>query len=146
LRRVPELTAAPRRPRYVALALATIVAGLVVHLALRGVLPDAVRDVAGDALWATMVAWWIGALAPARSAGVRAAVAYTVCVAVECSQLLHTPTLDALRATTPGHLVLGSGFDPRDLVAYLVGVLAAWRLEFAVAGAGGGATRRGTAR
>ena len=35
------------------------------------------------------------------------------------SQLYHTPTLDAIRATQAGQLVLGSGFDPRDLAAYV---------------------------
>ncbi len=44
---------------------------------------------------------------------------------------LAAPTLDAWRATTLGHLVLGSGFDPRDLVAYALGVFAGWRLEIA---------------
>jgi hypothetical protein len=41
---------------------------------------------------------------------------------VELSQLYHAAALDAVRATTAGHLVLGSGFDLRDLVAYGVGV------------------------
>ena len=103
------------------LALGTIAVGLLVHL--RGVGLNAVaRDVAGDALWAAMIAWWVGAIAPRTRLPVRAAVAYAVCLAVEVSQLYHTPALDALRATRPGHLVLGSGFDPRDLAAYALGV------------------------
>lgn len=130
----PATTRAVERPRsarvaFAALALGTTVAGLGVHLGLRDVLPPALHDVAGDALWATMVAWWIGALAPHRPAAARAAVAYACCVAVETSQLLHTPLLDAARATLPGRLVLGTGFDPRDLGAYALGVLAAWALE-----------------
>ena len=44
----------------------------------------------------------------------RAAVALAFCFAVEFSQLVHLPALDALRRTTAGHLALGSGFDPRD--------------------------------
>jgi hypothetical protein len=48
-----------------------------------------------------------------------------ICFAVELSQLYHAPALDALRETTAGHLVLGSGFDPRDLIAYAAGVCAA---------------------
>ena len=55
----------------------------------------------------------------------RAAVAYAICALVEVGQRYHTPSLDALRATRPGHLVLGSGFDPRDLAAYALGVVAA---------------------
>lgn len=118
-----------RRLAFAALALGTLVAGLAVHLGLRGALPAAVHDVTGDSLWATMIAWGVGALAPSATPATRATVAYATCVAVETSQLLHTPALDALRATTAGRLVLGSGFDPRDLVAYAVGVLAAWALE-----------------
>jgi hypothetical protein len=116
------------RLAYVALALATIALGLLVHLGGRALAPD-VRDVLGDALWAAMMAWWIGALAPARPLGVRAAIALAICVAVEGSQRYHTASLDAIRATTLGHLVLGSGFDPRDLVAYAAGVLVAVALE-----------------
>jgi hypothetical protein len=111
---------------YIVLALSTIVCGLTVH---RGGLPPALRDVLGDALWAAMLAWWIGALAPVRPLRVRAALAYALCVAVELSQRVHTPQLDALRATTLGHLVLGRDFDARDLAAYALGVVAAAALE-----------------
>jgi hypothetical protein len=95
--------------------------GLLVHL--RGsALGPATRDILGDALWAVMMTFWIGALAPAARRAVRAAAACAICVIVETSQLLHAPWLDALRATRAGHLVLGSGFDPRDLLAYVLGV------------------------
>ena len=76
-----------------------------------------------------MVAWWIGAIAPGASLRIRAATALAICVAVEMSQLYHTTMLDALRRTTAGSLMLGSGFDPRDLVAYTLGVLFAVILE-----------------
>jgi hypothetical protein len=113
---------------FVALALVTIVLGLVVH---RGAvaLAAAPRDVAGDALWAMMMAWWVGVVAPHRAPLARAAVALTVCFAVEASQLVHTAGLDALRRTVPGRLVLGSDFDARDLAAYALGVASALVLE-----------------
>ena len=119
------------RLAYVALALGTIAVGLAVHLGGRALAPGArdVRDVLGDALWAVMVAWWVGALAPGLAPGRRAALALAACFAVEASQLLRAPALDAVRRTTLGHLVLGSGFDARDLVAYTLGVLAAVALE-----------------
>jgi len=117
-----------RRARFVALALGTIVVGLVVHLA-GGALGAAARDVLGDSLWGAMIAWWVGALAPQAPRAMRGAVAYATCVAVELSQLYHAPALDAVRATRVGHLVLGSGFDPRDLAAYALGVAAAMWLE-----------------
>lgn len=116
------------RVQYLALAIATIAAGLVVHLHGHA-LGAAGQDFAGDALWASMIMWWIGVLAPAARLSVRSVVALAICFIVEASQLYHTPTLDAIRGTTLGHLVLGSGFDPRDLVAYTVGVLAAAIVE-----------------
>jgi hypothetical protein len=117
-----------RRAPYAALALGTIVLGLGVR---RGgaALGPAARDVAGDALWAAMLAWWVGALLPRRPLGLRAALALAGCVAVELSQLVHAPGLDAARRTPLGRLVLGSDFDARDLLAYAAGVLAAAALE-----------------
>ena len=76
-----------------------------------------------------MVFWWLGALAPAAATSVRAIVALAVCFAVEASQLLHTPALDAIRRTALGHLVLGSDFDPRDFAAYTAGVALALLIE-----------------
>src|SRR4051794_35807879 len=107
-----------RRALFVALALGTIAFGLLVHLHGRGVLGPAAQDKLGDALWAAMIAWWIGALAPRARLGLRAAVAYGICAGVEISQAFHSPALDAIRATRLGHLVLGNGFDPGDLLAY----------------------------
>ena len=112
------------RLNYIVAAIATIVVGLVVHLP-GAALGRVTRDVLGDALWAMMIVWWAGALAPRARLLVRSAAAYAVCAVVEVSQLYHAPTLDAIRATQAGHLVLGSGFDPRDLAAYALGVTVA---------------------
>ena len=119
------------RVRYVALALVTIVIGLLVHLRGAALGPSA-QDSTGDALWAMMIVWWLSALVPAVRRMARGAIAYAVCVGVELSQLYHGPTIDALRATTVGHLVLGSGFDPRDLAAYAIGVAGALLLDVRV--------------
>jgi hypothetical protein len=113
---------------YVTLAVVTICVGLLVHLGGAALTP-VMRDVSGDALWAMMIAWWAGAFAPRATVVSRGVAAYLVCVAVEISQLFHTAPLDAVRATIAGHLVLGSGFDPRDLVAYAVGIGAAVAIE-----------------
>ena len=122
----------PNRASYIALALGTIALGLTVHW--RGAaLGPMLQDLLGDALWAAMIAWWIGAVAPGASLRLRSIAALALCVGVEVTQLYHTPQLDALRATTAGHLVLGSAFDSRDLVAYALGVCAAALLERAVA-------------
>lgn len=113
---------------YSLLAIATIAIGLIVHLQATA-LPPALRDMTGDALWAMMITWWISALVPSARSVVRGAVAWTICGVVEVSQLYHAPTIDAVRATLPGRLVLGSGFDPRDLAAYAIGVIAAVLLD-----------------
>jgi hypothetical protein len=112
----------------VSLALLTIVVGLAVHFG-GARMPSELRDITGDALWAMMMVWWVSVVAPTATMPIRATVAYGICVAVETSQLLHTPWLDAVRDTTLGHLVLGSGFDSRDLVAYLAGVVLATLIE-----------------
>jgi len=120
------------RLAFVSFALGTIVLGLAVHFFGSG-LAAAPRDVIGDVLWAAMIAWWIGAIAPRSPLRVRAIVAIGFCFAVELSQLYSTPSLDALRHTTIGLLTLGTGFDPRDLLAYATGVLIAALLEGFVA-------------
>ena len=116
------------RVSYIAAALVTIAIGLLVQWN-GAALGPVTRDVLGDALWAAMIVWWMGALAPGVRLVVRCMSAYLVCVVVEVSQLYHTTALDALRATSAGHLVLGSGFDVRDLYAYAVGVVGAAVLQ-----------------
>lgn len=117
------------RVAYVALALGTIVLGLTVHV--RGdALGATWRDVVGDVIWAAMIAWWVGAIVPTRSLRTRTVAAVAICFAVEASQLYHSPAIDTLRGTTVGQLILGSGFDVRDLFAYTVGVLTAACLEW----------------
>jgi hypothetical protein len=119
------------RALYFGLALVTIAVGLLVHL--RGTaLAPAVRDVSGDALWATMIMWLVSTLTPASRTAARGAAAYAICVVVEVSQLYHAPTVDAIRATFIGRLVLGSDFDVRDLAAYAVGVASAMLLDAAL--------------
>ena len=116
------------RVRAAAAAVATMLFGLWVHRGGLALGPDA-RDVAGDALWACMMVWIVTTIVPAPSMLARGAIALAISWAVEFSQLVHTPSLDALRATTLGGLVLGSGFDPRDLAAYAFGVAGAIVLE-----------------
>ena len=116
------------RATYVALALGTIVLGLTVHS--RGdALGATWHDVLGDIIWAAMMTWCVAAIAPSRSLLTRGIAAVAICFAVEASQLYHSPALDTLRGTTVGQLTLGSGFDVRDLFAYVVGVLTAMFLE-----------------
>ncbi len=115
---------ASRRLRYLFLAIATVVVGLIVHFD-GSVLPYAVRDILGDALWAMMIVWWLGVALPRARLSIRGLAAFAICVAVELSQRYHSPFLDAARLTIPGQLVLGSGYDPRDFLSYAAGVIVA---------------------
>ena len=122
-----------RRLLYCLAALATIAAGLAVHLGGRE-LPHDVRDVVGDALWAMMVLWLFSALSPASRLLTRGFVALGVSFAVELTQLYHTPALDRIRENVIAHLVFGSDFDARDLEAYAGGVVAGVVVEWLLRG------------
>ena len=78
-----------------------------------------------------MLSWWVGAIVPRAGLVARSLASFGVCVLVEVSQLWHASILDAARETRLGHLVLGSGFDARDLLAYALGVAVALLLETA---------------
>jgi Protein of unknown function (DUF2809) len=86
------------------------------------VLPPLPGKYTGDALYALMAFCLAGVLAPRGSTAVVAGLALGWCMAVEVSQLVHTPWLDAVRATTLGHLVLGAHFGWLDLLAFLPGI------------------------
>jgi hypothetical protein len=124
----PPLSVRRLRLTYAFIAIATVAVGLFVHTQATGVNRD-VRDVLGDALWAMMMVWLVSALAPQTGIVARAVVSLAICYAVEFSQLYQASWVDSLRETTVGQLVLGSGFDPRDLAAYAAGVLVAAMLD-----------------
>lgn len=106
---------------YAMAAFITIAIGLTWHLS-PPLFGAPVKDIVGDSLWAAMILWMVSFVIPSRPLLVRMSVAIAICFAVETSQLYHAPFIDSIRATLPGHLVLGSGFDPRDLAAYATGV------------------------
>lgn len=117
-----------RRVSFAALALSSIVLGLLLQRA-RPALPVAAGDALGDALWAIMFYWIVGAIRPSPARSRRAIVALLGCWGVELSQLYHAAWIDGVRRTTLGHLVLGTDFDARDLAAYAVGIAVALMLE-----------------
>jgi hypothetical protein len=92
-------------------------------------LPAVLAKYPGDALWALMIFLIVGFLRPTWSSLAVAGCALAICFAVEFGQLYHAPWIDAVRRTTPGHLVLGSAFGRLDLIAYAVGVLAGYLFE-----------------
>ncbi len=109
-------------------AAALVVAvGLAVHLAGSGPLADA----AGDALYAVMIYLVIAILLPRASVWVVGASAVVVCTAIEVFQLTGLPGAWA-ETFWPIRLVLGVGFDARDLVAYGAGAAAAVGCDLAL--------------
>ena len=112
------VAAGPLRRRLIAvgLLLLTVGAGLAVHL----LAPDgAASDIAGDALYAVAVYLAVVILLPRVRVAVAGLIAAAWCVAVEVFQLTGVP-LALGAAFPPAMLVLGTVFDARDLVVYLV--------------------------
>jgi hypothetical protein len=123
---------------YAAAVAATIAVGLASRAA---ALPWWLAKNTGDALYATMVFFGVGLIAPRIRIWTAAAIAFAFCVAIECSQLYHAPWLDAVRDTLPGHLVLGQGFRTFDLACYAIGVALGVTLEIRAARAIGALVR-----
>jgi hypothetical protein len=112
---------ASRRWFYVAATLTVICAGLASRR-FPWLFPSILGKYPGDALWALMVfCGWI-VLLPSTSRTRIAIAALVTSFADEFSQLYQAPWINAIRANPLGHLVLGSGFSERDLIAYTVGV------------------------
>ncbi|WP_457426785.1 ribosomal maturation YjgA family protein [Roseateles sp. P5_E7] len=116
------------RPLYVLLVLTVIAAGLASRR-YPWLLPTQLGKYPGDALWALMVMLLYGLARPGWSVGRVAAATLATSFAVEFSQLYQADWINAIRHTTPGHLVLGSTFHAPDLLAYTVGVLVGAALE-----------------
>lgn len=99
--------------------LMVIGAGLGVHF----LLPDtADTDIAGDALYAAAVYAFVILIIPRRPALLVGAIALAWCIGVELFQLTGVP-LAAGEVFLPAMLVLGTVFDPRDLVIYTSTIL-----------------------
>ena len=115
----------PLPQRHRAALLAGILVVIVLGLASRrypGLFPTALGKYPGDALWALMVFLGGALIRPGASTGRLASAAMFTSFLVEFSQIYRAPWIDAVRATTAGHLVLGSTFSFGDLAAYAVGI------------------------
>jgi len=88
-----------------------------------GLFPQALGKYPGDALWALMVFLMLGIARPSSSTRSLTLTALGVSCVDEFSQLYQAPWINAIRATTPGHLFLGSAFSWMDIVSYAIGVL-----------------------
>ena len=88
-------------------------------------MPGILAEYTGDALYACAAFGGFALLLTGHQTRTLAVLAFVSCALVEFAQLLSWPWLRDLRATTPGRLLLGSGFKWADMLAYLIGVLAA---------------------
>ena len=117
-----------RQPAWILLALlVTIVVGLGSRKV--ALFPAVLENYPGDALWAVVVYLCVGLIRPALAPVRLACIALVIAFLVECFQLYQAPWIMAIRATTFGHLVLGNGFDPGDLVAHVIGIGLACSLD-----------------
>ena len=113
----------PRRSRSArALAIGAVIAAGLASREIEAIAAGPLGKYPGDALWALMVFLGLGLLARTASTLRLGTAAFAIAALVETSQLWHPSWLDAIRATTLGHLVLGSWFAPGDFVAYAIGV------------------------
>jgi len=103
---------------------ATVIAGLLLHRFASGV----IGDVTGDALYALLVYLLIVLMLPRRTRSLCAALAILFCTAVEFLQLTDIPA-KATALVPPAALVLGAGFDQRDLLVYAFAVVGAMLLD-----------------
>lgn len=92
-------------------------------------LPGDVGGPLGDVLWAVELYLVLRVVAPGARPRRTAVWCLVLATLDEASQAIHTPWLDAVRATTLGHLVLGRGFVWLDLLWYALGTGLAWALD-----------------
>ena len=93
------------------------------------ILPVALGKYPGDALWALMVFFGMGAIFNKATSLQLGCGALAFSFGIEALKLWQTPWLVGLRHTTLGHLVFGHVFSWQNLVAYTVGVLAGLLVE-----------------
>jgi hypothetical protein len=110
-----------RRSYLVAAIFATVVIGLLSRK-YPWLFPSVLGKYPGDALWAQMAYWATGFAFPSASIAKVSSYALAVSYIDEFSQLYHAPWIDHIRATSMGHLVLGSAFSWADMLSYTVGI------------------------
>lgn len=107
---------------YGVLIVLTIALGLFSRKIAYPYLPDIVNEYLGDAIWASMIFLIFRFIFFNKDTRYIAIISLAFCFLIETSQLYHAPWIDAIRATTLGGLVFGSGFLWSDLLAYYIGV------------------------
>jgi len=117
-----------KRAWYLLACLITILAGLASrHFS--HALPAFLGKYPGDALWALMVFFGMGAIARRASTVQLSFGALGFSFGIELLKLCRAPWLVHIRHSSLGHLVFGSVFSWQNLVAYTVGVMMGLMIE-----------------
>jgi len=106
---------------YLLAALTTVALGLTSRSGLH-VFPQALSKYPGDVFWALLVFLILAIVKPVWSTRALAILAFGISCLDEVSQLYQAPWIDSIRATAPGHILLGSAFSWLDILAYAVGI------------------------
>ncbi len=88
-------------------------------------------DIVGDALYATLIYLLLALLAPRSPRRLIGALALIFCALVEFLQLTGIPR-EAATVFPPAALVLGAGFDQRDLLVYAAAVVIVMIIDVAL--------------
>ena len=118
-----------KRAWYLIAFVAMIVAGLISRR-FPQFLPASAGKYPGDALWALMVFFGLGAIFRNASSLRLGLGAFGFCFGIEVLKLCQAPWLADVRHTTLGHLIFGYGFSWQNLVAYITGILTGLVVEF----------------
>ncbi|MGH3705462.1 MAG: DUF2809 domain-containing protein [Agromyces sp.] len=105
--------------------------GLALGLSLQLLERTPLIDVLGSIVYVVFIACLLRAFWPRLGAAGSAATAFGFATAVELLQLTVLPQL-VVDAFPPSRLLLGSAFDPVDLVAYAVGAAIAFVVQLAM--------------
>jgi len=117
-----------KKALYLIICCVTILTGLLVRLK-KAWFPDVINLYLGDILYAFMMFYIVSFIAVHKNKYTRAYIALFICFSIEFLQLYHAEWIVAVRQTLLGKLILGSGFLWSDLLAYIIGVVAAFIFE-----------------
>jgi hypothetical protein len=109
------------RAVYAACAIGAVAAGLLTRSRFLD-LPRTVAKYSGDAVWALLVFFLLGFLFPRKPTWRIALLAAAFATTIEFLQLYHAPWINHLRSLWIGRMILGSTFNPPDLLAYAAGI------------------------
>jgi hypothetical protein len=119
------------RAVYAACAIGAVAAGLLTRSRFLD-LPRTVAKYSGDAVWALLVFFLLGFLFPRKPTWRIALLAAAFATTIEFLQLYHAPWINHLRSLWIGRMILGSTFNPPDLLAYAVGIVIGVMLDRAL--------------